>query len=111
MKKGKFPKKLFVYRTIDIADDEILLCTDAVKNISEDSGVEVVGIYQLVGTGTFNIEKTVVEEVVKKKKFDLDNATHQEMVSYVQEIGLKLHTKNLDTKKLRNILREYQRQS
>ena len=46
-------------------------------------------------------------EVVKKKKFDLDSATHQEMSAYVQKMRWKLLTRNLTSERLRETIREF----
>jgi hypothetical protein len=43
----------------------------------------------------------------KLRKIDLDTASHQEMSAYVKAVGLKLYTRNMTPKRLRETLREF----
>lgn len=66
-KKNKFPKRVFVFHSTDIGDDPILICAESPDEISEEYGVDVVGIYELVETGKFKIEKTVSSKEIFSK--------------------------------------------
>jgi len=68
-KKNKFPKKVFVFHSTDIGDDPILICAESPDEISEEYGVDIVGVYELVDTGKFKIEKTIsTTEIFSKMK-------------------------------------------
>jgi hypothetical protein len=105
MKKPKFPKRLIV---IMDSEGETPIAFETPEDISDQLADEPVAIYELVTTGKFNVEKSInapTPQTINERI--LDNASHEEMASYVQKIGLKLYTKNMSTKELRRHLREY----
>lgn len=63
----------------------------------------------MLGLTAYDGEKFLITaERMRESRVDLDTLdmmSHEEMSSYVQHIGLKLHTKNMSTKALRKYLR------
>jgi len=63
-KKKKWPKQLIAMRM----DDDTIVVGETPEEISEDFADEPVGIYQLVTTGKFEIEKSINGKPIKKAR-------------------------------------------
>ena len=65
--KHRWPQKLLVVKTTDTSDDPILICYETPEEIPEEFANEPVAVYELLTTGTFNVEKSVDGKPPKKK--------------------------------------------
>jgi len=111
MKKNKFPKKLLVVIEED-TDDAYLIPHERAEDISESFADKPVAVYELITIGKFTVDKHLDAakfDSPKKAKsiIDVTNMRHNDMIDLVQKLRLKLYTKGMSTKKLREHLSDY----